>query len=310
MQVLGQLDQGLSYNHCDGMVLEFVEGGCTSVEWLETVRDPTARLHASCKVLRDVAAALAHLAGEKRSSMLVSSRLICTHQRKANGCYQVLLHRDIWSENVLVCSGGECSKLADFGTAVIADSRSTEGFPAKSHITMDENCPLQLSRMPREFHCFAEYAVSSDVFQFGLLIWELLFLTTPYQHSDDFYSTQEDPTALWTALGKAGMAGELSHPIPAPRLSKAIPTNCMSVAAELEPLFERCLSSKQADRPDIHEICEILQSITVIVCSISQNSELLGSDSESNGLVSDGFDRTRPLSQMPGFLGQMQDSVS
>ena len=114
-------------------------------------------------------------------------------------------------------------------------------------------------------------------------------------------------TARNTSTERLGWA---PYPIPDPRLSKAIPTNCMSVAAELEPLFERCLSSKQADWPDIHEICEILQSITVIVCSISQNSELLGSDSESKGLVSDGYDRTRPLSQMPGFLGQMRDSVS
>ena len=85
------------------------------------------------------------------------------------------MHRDIWSQNVLLSIDSDtdelrCAKLADFGTAKWADMISKEGFPACFDDNLD-NEPLQLSRLPAEYHGLkSHYSTCSDCFQFGTIL--------------------------------------------------------------------------------------------------------------------------------------------
>lgn len=145
-------------------------GAVTPREWLLGQDDPKVRLKAACRILANVAAGLAHL---HRALLPVRIDWRSLHGERSADLQVV--HRDIWSQNVLLSvdpngSQLQTAKLADFGTARWADSLSAEGFPAffEDPCQVANSEPLQLSRMPSEHHGLPpHYSTCSDCFQFG-----------------------------------------------------------------------------------------------------------------------------------------------
>lgn len=244
VQVLGLLDTGGTHRNASGLVLEYIESGTSSFEYLSAVYPTKSAItpYLLCKLLSDTAAAITHLH--------VTTRPV--------------LHRDIWSENVLVCiqpNDLPVGKLTDFGTASFMNIMSAAGFPA--HMTYEQSA-LQLTRMPSEFHLFSEYSTRSECFQFGLLIWELASMSEPYAHEGDPLAGDEN--ALLEALTKAGLSSQIrssgappSHPIPSPALHEAIADR--AVADTLQELMTSCLLAREGDRPSMHSIHSQLEEL-------------------------------------------------
>lgn len=185
--------------------MEFVEG-ITLRE--ELGREPMGVARA-CLLADDIAAAIA----------------------RAHRCG--IVHRDLKPENVIVTPEGH-AKILDFGLARAIDEESRRGAPGGVEGTRHYMSPEQAAGNPTD--------ARTDVFSFGVLLYELLAGRRPFEAR-----AERDPKK-WTARDWAASA----------RLRELAPR----VPVGLERVVERCLETEPAKRfADGSELLAALRSV-------------------------------------------------
>jgi serine/threonine protein kinase/tetratricopeptide (TPR) repeat protein len=138
------------------LVTEFVDGG-TLVDWVAAIR-PTWQQIADLMAGVGDGLAAAHAAG--------------------------ILHRDIKPQNILVTMSGY-AKLADFGLATLLDRGKVDGNAAtETHLETQPGVVVgTLAYMSPEQATGQRLDARSDIFSFGVVLYELLAGRRPFQGS-------------------------------------------------------------------------------------------------------------------------------
>ena len=146
------------------------------------------------------------------------------------------IHRDLKSPNILLLStdyrSEQCAKIGDFG---LSSRMYVPSYKEKS-ISRDVANPTWLApEIIRE----EEFDVSSDVYSYGIILWELLVRKHPYgEYRTQFMFELED-------LIKRG-----TRP--------TIPADCPS---EYAALITRCVSDHPDERPPFYDVIKLLVSM-------------------------------------------------
>lgn len=137
------------------------------------------------------------------------------------------MHRDLKSLNIFL-DEGMVAKLADFGMAT-------------SHKTSTESCgtvqwmaPEVLANVTGKRNA---YDLRSDMFSFGVVLWELFHCRCPYAE------TGLDQMAIAKKILREGMR---------PKISSGCP-------ADIKALIKSCMHTRPPDRPTIDTVVESLQ---------------------------------------------------
>ncbi|XP_014345050.1 cytoplasmic tyrosine-protein kinase BMX [Latimeria chalumnae] len=172
----------------------------------------------------------AHKKNLTKSRLLVMCRDVCEAMVFLES--QLLIHRDVAARNCLV-DKDLTVKVADFGmTRYVLDDQytSSEGtrFPVKWSA-------------PEVFH-YCRYSSKSDVWAFGILMWEVFTLgKQPYELWDNSQVVQ-----------KVSQGYRLYRPHLASEVVYQIIYSCWHEAAEQRPTFKQLLESFQSVKEDDH----------------------------------------------------------
>ena len=153
-----------------------------------------------------------------------------------------VIHRDIAARNVLVGSGPGDIKLSDLGAA--RNVKSKEDY---TYIASTDHMPWRW--MPLEALRDAAFSHKSDVFGFGVLVWEMCTLGRP----------------PWGAFGLADVVKGLQD---GERLQR--PPDCPD---QLHELTMRCWQDIPSDRPPFEQINDELQILPAILRQRGKTSD-------------------------------------
>jgi len=140
-----------------------------------------------------------------------------------------IVHRDLKPDNVVV-DANSCAKLLDFGVARLKDSRLTE-FGVRIG-TLKYMSPEQVKSEPLTF--------SSDMYAFGVLLFEMLTFKLPYQAEglEEFFKAILENEPNLTLLHESKVPGEVIT------------------------VVQRCLAKDPANRyPSFGEIADVLRPL-------------------------------------------------
>ena len=143
-------------------------------------------------------------------------------------------HRDIATRNVILYEKNLTVKLTD--VAVFVDKYALDYYNG-----------LPIRWMGPESVVRTEFSVASDVYAFGVCLWEILTLCKCRPFAE--YSDEDLISAVYAHMDD----GEEM-----PRLPR--PTHC---SAEIYDLLEECTSPGENQRPSFKEICLFLQRKTL-----------------------------------------------
>ena len=145
----------------------------------------------------------------------------------------VLIHRDIKPDNVGFDDKGNL-KLMDFGISTCVRRKVLDSGPYRM-----TGCTGSLRYMAKEVFLGRAYNQSVDVYSFGILLWQLLTLSTPFfkftrqQFSDEVVGKDLRPSL------------------------DVVRKSCSSPQVEsLLSLMSRCWAPNYSDRPDMREVEE------------------------------------------------------
>lgn len=149
------------------------------------------------------------------------------------------VHRDIAARNVLV-SSDKCVKLADFGLSRWMGEDQSYYKASKGKLPIKWMSPESIN--------FRRFTTASDVWMFGVCMWEILMLgVKPFQgvKNNDVIGKIENGERL------------------------ALPSNC---PPRLYSLMSQCWSYEPSKRPSFKDIKEILQEILLEEKSAQQET--------------------------------------
>jgi len=185
------------------IVTEFCEGGSLASKLMgESAVDmdePTLT-----KIARGIAAGMLHLSSEG------------------------IVHRDLAARNILLTSS-HTPKVSDFGMSRFGVS------PDSANVTMTTVGPLRW--MSPESLADREYSEKSDVWSYGIVLWEMLSRQPPYPGVDQIQ------VATRVAQGKMF----LSPPANSPYILASIMRDCLQFDPKQRPTFKQ-ICSRFADQ--------------------------------------------------------------
>uniref|UniRef100_A0A0D9WIR4 Protein kinase domain-containing protein n=1 Tax=Leersia perrieri TaxID=77586 RepID=A0A0D9WIR4_9ORYZ len=156
-------------------------------------------------------------------------KIICIALDIAHGLEYIhsqrVIHRDVKPENILF-DGECCAKVVDFGVAC-----------EEVYCNSLEDDPGTYRWMAPEMYKRKPYGRKVDVYSFGLLLWELVSGSIPY----------EEMTPLQAAFAVVNK-----------NLRPVIPSSC---PAPLRLLIQQCWSCLPEKRPEFSQIVQILKNL-------------------------------------------------
>jgi len=197
VQVLGVSTDGPQI----ALVLEFCQGG--SLDTLLFDKDDELGAAKTIKLSAGIAAGIYHL-----------------HQSN-------IVHRDLASRNVLL-TGDHQPKIADFGMSRLLQTEKDTG------ATKSDTGPVRW--MAPESLREKKYSIKSDVWSYGIILYELSSRQEPH--------VSEDPLQVGAKIRDEGYTPK-------------IPVDCPHV---LKDIMESCWRYDPAERPDFAEICDKLNA--------------------------------------------------
>ncbi|CAB5156950.1 unnamed protein product [Rhizophagus irregularis] len=158
-----------------------------------------------------------------------------------------VLHRDLHSKNIVIHENN--AKITDFGISKIQNDQN-------STVYMGHFGVIPYMEPKRIFDQNFPYTKSSDIYSFGVLMWEISSGYPPFKDSDDK-----------VALGFAINNGTREITIP-------------GTPIEYENLYKNCWNQEPGKRPVIYEILNEFKRMNVGIESIKE----IGFDSQDNNL--------------------------
>ena len=142
----------------------------------------------------------------------------------------VILHRDLKSLNILLYGGGDQwgAKLGDFGLAKVKHETGSQSSVAKGGTV--------LWLAPELFDDEPKITTASDIYSFGMVLWELVTRALPYA------KWRSDVAGIRIAQGK----------------KEEIPSNC---PPELKKIIESCWETLPTKRPTAVQVVERLKPL-------------------------------------------------
>ena len=193
----------------------------------------------------------------------VSEKLVilvksCSGLKKLNE--NKLHHRDVAARNILL---GEYEKLIDSSTDVkITDFGMTrkDDEDAEVQKTVNDHGPYKW--MAPESIRNQEYNEKTDVYMFGITMWEIMYGRAPYKHFDDtdvamnVCQKNERPDFLWDL----------------PPGLKGLIENCWDKEPDNRPTFEKVAQ----------KLAQIMRSLNIDVGDIEQEDNFVEEEQQSN----------------------------
>jgi serine/threonine protein kinase len=173
----------------------------------------------------------------------------------------IIVHRDLKSENVLLTADYQCAKLTDLGIARLRDESAT---------VTAENPFGSIPWLAPE--CFeSRYSIRSDMYAYGMVLWELVSRKTPYQGLD-----------MAGIMGKVILRDEREEiPDEMKQLSHDRPT--AKTPQSIKNLIGLCWFKESAQRPTAKEAVKAFeQDIERQLVPEYAGQESLDSSSSSN----------------------------
>uniref|UniRef100_J3NA25 Protein kinase domain-containing protein n=1 Tax=Oryza brachyantha TaxID=4533 RepID=J3NA25_ORYBR len=165
-----------------------------------------------------------------------------------------VIHRDIKSSNVLLNSGWS-PRLSGFGLAGSSDEAEF------GHISV---CGT-MGYIDPEFVCTGTLKPTSDIYNFGVVMLEVLTGRKPFSHWEEEDNEDCDSTIFLTSALRLIEAGELRKVLD--KRPAAKPTPRQLEAAELVArTVARCLQREGKDRPAMSDVMADLQGALELVC--------------------------------------------
>jgi serine/threonine protein kinase len=150
-----------------------------------------------------------------------------------------ILHRDLKSPNILLDDRLR-AKLADFGLAKVRISSQSSG--VKGTI---------LWVAPELFNDEPQMTVHSDIYSFGMVLWELASRRLPYAKAPN-----QITAARWIEKGK----------------KEEIPSDCLPA---FKSIIESCWESPPTKRPTALQVAEWLQPLVMMMTPVEQKQSLI-----------------------------------
>jgi hypothetical protein len=181
-----------------------------------------------------------------------------------------IVHRDLKSPNLLVTADWQC-KVADVGLSKIVEDAA-----ASAHSTVTNINPRWLAP---EVFLGARASPATDVYAFGLILWELLTWELPWASVHTFAVRQGGPRPRRVANRPNRRSGRTTPPAPlCPQISVQVLAGerpPVPSAAEVRgltgaapaglprylALMQRCWAAKPAARPGFQEIAAELRAV-------------------------------------------------
>eukprot|EP00049_Salpingoeca_infusionum_P009487 m.160285 g.160285 ORF g.160285 m.160285 type:complete len:1073 (+) comp14347_c2_seq1:610-3828(+) len=159
----------------------------------------------------------------ERAAKLSTAQLCQSALEIASGCEYLeskgIVHRDIATRNCMVGSGLRI-KLSNFGLGRAL---------SKTDYYQSRGTPLPIRWMAPEAICFSKFSLQSDVWSFGVTLWEIfMFASRPYRGLTDMDLTDK--------ISK-GEPLSLSLPVSAPAIFHTICKDCMQMNPSNRPSF-------------------------------------------------------------------------
>ncbi|PRP84500.1 LRR receptor-like serine/threonine-protein kinase GSO1-like [Planoprotostelium fungivorum] len=140
-----------------------------------------------------------------------------------------IIHRDLAIRNILLTHHGD-AKVADFGL-----SREQDESEGPAQVTATSVGPVRW--MAPEAIKLRQYSTKSDVWSFGVLIWEMVAVKDPYP----------DKTTMEVAIGVSSGSLRLDIPEDTDPLLAELMTDCWQTDPQLRPNFRRICETLGVD---------------------------------------------------------------
>lgn len=202
----GEADDGIPY-----LVMEYIEGSSLT----DYCRERMPELKDRLRLVREITQTLAH-----------------AHRN-------LIVHRDIKPTNILIEHHSGRPMLLDFGIAKLIGDDSVE-------MTAQRIGPMTPAYAAPEQFLGQPVSVATDVYQIGVLLYQLITGRLPFAASDALALSREVLEGRFPTLQTAHRAAHNSHDVATPPLG--VQTLPPAVARDLDALLRKAMARDPAER--------------------------------------------------------------